>query len=79
MNSPNSLELLNMDSATRKKLKSEIEVYLTKFSNAQIRNIREFPKSGTTFKQWGNLKKSTRNSLRARNIKVIFFWILCKG
>ena len=56
-NAPNSFELLNKDSATRKKLKSEIEVYLTEFSNAQIKNIREFPKSGTTFNQWGNLKK----------------------
>ena len=56
-NLPNSLELLIMDSATRKKLKSEIKVYLTKFSNAQIKKIREFLKSGTTFEQWGNLKK----------------------
>ena len=45
MNRPNSLELLNMDSATRKKLKSEIEVNLTKFPNEQIKDIREFLKS----------------------------------
>jgi len=38
-NLPNSLELLIMDSATRKKLKSEIEVYLTKFHIAQIKDI----------------------------------------
>ena len=41
-NLPNSLELLNMDSATRKKLKSEIEVYLTKFLNAQIITINYY-------------------------------------
>ena len=45
MDAPNSLELLNMDFATRKKLKSKIEVNLTKFPNAQIKDIREFPKS----------------------------------
>ena len=44
-NPPNSLELLNMDSATRKKLKSEIEVKVTKFPNAQFRDNREFLKS----------------------------------
>ena len=45
MNPQNSLELLNMDSATRKKLKSDTEVNLTKFANAQIKDIREFLKS----------------------------------
>jgi len=48
-NLPNNLELLNMDSATRKKMKSEIEVYLTKFLIAQIEDICEFLKSGITF------------------------------
>ena len=56
-NPPKSLELLNMDSATRKKLKSEIEVYLTKFLNAKIKDICEFLKSGTIFQRSGNLKK----------------------
>jgi len=56
-NLPNSLELLNMDSATRQKLKSEIEVYLTELLNAQIKDICEFLKSGTTFQRRGNLKK----------------------
>jgi len=40
-----------MDSVTRKKLKSEIEVYLTKFLIAQIKDICEFPNSGTTFQR----------------------------
>ena len=53
----NSLESLNMDSATRKKLKSEIEVYLTVSPNAQIKDICEFLESGTTSQLWGNLKK----------------------
>jgi len=51
MNLPNSLESLNMDSVTRKKLKSEIEIYLTKFLIAQIKDICEFPNSGTTFQR----------------------------
>ena len=51
INSRNNLELLNMESATRKNPKSEIEVYLTKFPNAVILDIREFIKSGTTFQQ----------------------------
>ena len=72
MNLPNILELLNMDSATRKKLKSEIEVYLTKFLIAQIKDICEFLKSGTTFQRWGNLKKSTRNSFLAIIIELVF-------
>ena len=46
-----------MDSATRKKLKSEIEVYLTKFLIAQIKDICEFLKSGITFQRRGYLKK----------------------
>ena len=72
MSLPNSLELFNMDSATRKKLKSEIEVYLTEFLNAQIKDICEFLKSSTTFQRWVNLKKSTRNSFLARSIQAIF-------
>ena len=56
-NLPNSLELLNMDSATRKKLKSEIEVYLTKFLIAQIKDICEFLKSGITFQRCVNIEK----------------------
>ena len=47
----NSLELLNMDFATRKKLKSEIEIYLTKFLIAQFKEICEFLKSATTFQR----------------------------
>ena len=71
-NLPNSLELLNMDFETRKKIKSEIEIYLTKFLIAQIKDICEIPKSGTTFQRWVELKKSTRNSFLARIIKFIF-------
>ena len=71
-NLPSSLELLNLDSATWKKLKSEIEIYLTKFLIAQIKDICEFLKSGTTFQRWVNLKKSTRNSFLARIIEFIF-------
>ena len=63
MNPQNGLEWLKMDSETRKKLKSEIEVYLAKFPNAQIRDVRKFLKSdGTTSQLWRNLNKSTRNS-----------------
>ena len=69
-NLPNSLELLNMVSATRKKMKSEIKNYFTKFFIAQIKDICEFLKSGTTFQRW--VKKSTRNSTLAKNIEVIF-------
>ena len=68
MNPPNGLKLLNIDSGARKKLKSEIEVHLSKFPNAQIKDISEFLKSGTTFQPSGNLKKSTRNSFLARNL-----------
>ena len=71
INPRNSLELLSMHYATRKKLRSEIEVYLTKFPNAQIKDIREFLKSGTTSQLWGNLKKSTRNSFLGRNVRKI--------
>ena len=53
MNPRNSLELLKMDSATRKKLKSEIEVYLSKFPDARIRDVREFLKSDGTTSQHG--------------------------
>ena len=59
-----------MDSETRKKLKSEIEVYLAKFPNAQIRDVRKFLKSdGTTSQLWRNLNKSTRNSFLDNNVK----------
>ena len=56
-NLPNNLELLNMDSETRKKLKSEFKVYLTKFLIAQIKDICEFRKSDTTFQRWVDPKK----------------------
>ena len=70
INPQNGLELLKMDSETRKKLKSEIEVYLAKFPNAQIRDVRKFLKSdGTTSQLWRNLNKSTRNSFLDYNVK----------
>ena len=73
INPRNSLELLKMDSATRKKLKSEIEVYLSKFPDARIRDVREFLKSdGTTSQLWGIHNKSIRNSFLDRNVKKFF-------
>ena len=70
INPQNGLELLKMDSETRKNLKSEIEVYLAKFPNAQIRDVRKFLKSdGTTSQLWRNLNKSTRNSFLDYNVK----------
>ena len=68
----NSLESLNMDSATRKKLKSDIEVYLAVFPYAQFKDIRESSESGTTSQLWGNLKKSTKNSFFTRNVQKFF-------
>ena len=59
-----------MDSATRKLLKSETEVYLAKFPDVRIRDVRVFLKSdGTTSQLWRNLNKSTRNSFLDYNVK----------
>ena len=56
INPRNSFELLKMVSATRKLLKSETEVYLAKFPDVRIRDVRVFLKSdGTTSQLWGNL------------------------
>ena len=66
----NSFELLKIYSVTRKKLKSEIEVYLAKFPDVRIRDVRVFLKSdGTTSQLWRNLNKSTRNSFLDYNVK----------
>ena len=79
MNPPNSLEFFNIDSAAKNKLKSKIEVYLTKFSIAQIGNIHEFPKSGNTFKQWRNLRKKYQKLISCKKYRGYFYLILCKA
>ena len=70
----NSLELLNKESATRKKLKSEIEVYLTVSPNAQIKDICEFLESGTTSQLWGNLKKKYQKLIFHKKCTKVFWY-----
>ena len=70
----NSLESLNMDSATRKKLKSDIEVYLAVFPYAQFKDIRESSESGTTSQLWGNLKKKYQKLIFHKKCTKVFWY-----
>ena len=62
------IHLLKMLPETKKKLKNEIKVYLLKFPNADIKDLREFLRTGSTAPLIAPFKKSSFSMFLKDNI-----------